>query len=124
VGCRQLTKVGFKTYLIDCVNLSELNSETPAGLVSNAIYNATQCGKMSFRMCNLERDSAGLLDGHLRLHKTPVSTQCPNQGYFHSSRVKIGQFDNSTKMVSRCPTFAADLDWFRHRQHSRVIMVA
>lgn len=61
MGRRQLSKAGFKTYLIACVNLRELNSETPAGLVSDAIYDATHRGKVSSRMCNLERDSAGPL---------------------------------------------------------------
>src|SRR5260370_34979437 len=53
-------------------NLSELNSDTPAGLVSNTTYNATHCGNLSSRMCNLESDSGGFLDGHVCLHKTPV----------------------------------------------------
>src|SRR5438309_217813 len=72
VCCRQLRKAGFKTFLIVCVNLSKLNSDAPAGVVSDTIYNATQCGKVSSRMRNLESDSGGLFDGHLRLHKTPV----------------------------------------------------
>ena len=53
-------------------HLCKFNSETATVLVSDTIYNATQCGNLSSRMCNLERDSSGLLDGHLRLHKTPV----------------------------------------------------
>jgi hypothetical protein len=70
-------------------------------------------------MCNLESDPGSLLDGHLRLDKAPVQAHCPNQSYFDSSRVEIGQFDDATKMVSRCPTPAVDwclghhniLDW-------------
>src|SRR5216684_8070871 len=54
VGCRQLRKAGFKMFLIVCVNLSKLNSEAFAGLVSNTTYNAAQCGKVSSRMCNLQ----------------------------------------------------------------------
>ena len=47
----------------------------------------------------------------LRLHKAPIEAQCANQGYFHSSRVKIGQFNDATKIVSRCPTFAEGLSF-------------
>jgi hypothetical protein len=123
VGRRQLSKAGFKTYLVDGINLSKLNSESTAALVADAIHNATHCGNLSPRMCNLQSDSGGLFDGRVRLHKTSVQAECPNQGYFHSSRIKIGQFDDSAKIVSRCPTFAVAWDCFWHRQHSRLIMV-
>jgi hypothetical protein len=72
VCCRQLSKAGLKTFLIVCVNLCKFNSETAAALVSDTVYDATQCGKVSSRMSNLESNSSGLLDGHLRLDKAPV----------------------------------------------------
>src|SRR5579883_1310918 len=68
-GCGQLGETGFETYLIACLDLNELDSET---LVFDAIYNATQRGELNSRMCNSQCNSGGLLDRHIRLHKTPV----------------------------------------------------
>jgi hypothetical protein len=71
VGYRQLSKAGFKTVLIERVNLSKLNSEATAAMFADTVYNATQCEKVNSRMCNLESDP-GFLKGRDRLHETPV----------------------------------------------------
>jgi hypothetical protein len=72
VDYRQLSKASFETVPIDGINLSELDPETATALVSDTIYDTTHGGKLSSRMCNLERDSRGFVDGHLRPDKAPV----------------------------------------------------
>ncbi len=71
MGRRQLSKAGFKTYLIDWVHLSELNSDTL--LVWSPTQPTTRpIAEKSSRMRDPKSDSGGLLDGHLGLDKTPV----------------------------------------------------